>query len=111
MIEHLDADMTTSTDNGESRVGLLTAGEWNDLNNWEDWKALIQKEEYVSMEDVWELYPNDRYSVFVSNKNNIPLQNAEVHLWNEDGKKIWTSITDNGGGAELWNNYLSLIHI
>lgn len=89
------------------QAGLVTAGEWNDLNNWDDWKELIEKEEYISMQDAWGLYPNDRYSVFVTNDNSFPINNAEVTLWGKNGIKIWTAQSDNSGKAELWNNYNS----
>ncbi len=84
--------------------GQMTAGEWNDLNNWEDWNTLINKKDYKSMSRHWNIYPNERYSVFVTNKQNYPVINAKVELLSKNNRVIWTTMTDNTGKAELWNS-------
>ena len=82
-------------------AGQLTAGEWNDLNNWEDWKSLLNDNEYFNMQDEWGIYPTQRYSVFITNQENTPLVDVKVDL--RDGNKtIWTARTDHSGRAELW---------
>ena len=84
-------------------AGQITAGEWNDLNNWEDWKSLIAEEDYKSMQIHWDIHPDERYSVFLTNKENYPIVNAKVDLLSTDNKIIWTTKSDNTGKAELWN--------
>ena len=85
-------------------AGQMTAGEWNDLNNWEDWNNLINEGEYKSMSRYWGIYPDDRYSVFITNKENYPIVNAQVDLISKSNNIIWTTMTDNTGKAELWNS-------
>jgi hypothetical protein len=84
-------------------AGQITAGEWNDLNNWEDWNNLILEENYKSMQSYWDIHPDERYSVFLTNNENLPIVNAKVDLLDQSNKIIWTSKTDNAGKAELWN--------
>lgn len=84
------------------KAGQMTAGEWNDLNNWDDWNVLIEEAEYKNMQDYWQIYPVNRYSVFVTNDNGTPMLNALVKLWNASKELLWESITDNAGKAELW---------
>jgi len=87
-------------------AGQLTAGEWNDLNNWEDWEELLNDNEYFSLQDHWGIYPNERYSVFVTNDQNIPLSDIRIDL--KDGNKtIWSARTDHSGRAELWSNLIN----
>lgn len=87
-------------------AGQLTAGEWNDLNNWDDWKNLLNDNDYFSMQDKWGIYPTERYSVFVTNDKNIPLADVKVVL--QDGKEtIWSARTDQSGRAELWSGIMN----
>ena len=84
------------------KAGLLTAGEWNDLHNWEDWEKLQEEEGYRKFQDHWGFKPTTRYSTFITNEYELPLTNATVELLSATGKVIWTSMTDNAGKAELW---------
>lgn len=84
--------------------GQLTAGEWNDLHNWEDWNELMENTDYLEMQNHWGIYPNQRISVFVRNQYEFPIQDAVVLLKNRDAEIIWRARTDNSGKAELWPN-------
>lgn len=85
-------------------AGQLTAGEWNDLNNWSDWNKLVKDGDYKSMNEYWSIDYKERYSVFVTNYKSLPVANSKVQLKSQDGKVIWHAITDNNGRAELWSN-------
>ncbi len=82
-------------------AGQLTAGEWNDLDNWNFWSNSLLDESYAFLKDVWKMYPTTRYSIFVQNEDGFPILNAKVLL--KDGQNIvWSSVSDNKGTAELW---------
>ena len=74
----------------DTRAGQLTAGEWNDLNNWEAWNTLIEKADYKEMGQYWGINSNDRISVFVTNQYELPVADCLVTL-KSDGEIIWTS--------------------
>ncbi len=84
------------------RAGLLTAAEWNDLSNWDDWKELMNNQDFNEMQSYWNLYPRSRYSIFVKNQYELPLQDIPVYLQDQSGRVIWSARTDNSGRAELW---------
>ncbi len=84
-------------------AGLLTAAEWNDLDNWIDWEDLTRDGVYKSMKDHWGLPIGERESVFLTNDNNIPLVNVQVQLLDSKDSILWSTITDNTGKAELWH--------
>lgn len=88
----------------QAEPGLLTAGEWNDLYNWEDWQELLENQDYRDMQAHWDIYPTSRYSVFVRNQYELPVQDVSVDLVDDSDRVIWTSRTDNAGRAELWGN-------
>ena len=83
-------------------AGHLTAGEWNDLKNWDTWTELVSSGEYLEMVDYWSLSEMTRHSVFVTNETNIPLANQKIELISVDGTVLWTALSDNSGSAELW---------
>ncbi len=83
-------------------AGQLTAGEWNDLKNWNTWNELIDTGVYQEMEIYWNRPQLERMSVFVTTANNIPLANQKVEVITGVGDILWTAMSDNSGSAELW---------
>jgi len=83
-------------------AGQITAGEWNDLNKWDDWNELLKNKEYSATQEQWKLYPTARYTVFLRNQSEYPIQDVPVDLINGKGDIVWTARTDNSGKAELW---------
>ena len=80
--------------------GLVTAGEWNDLDNWAFYQKTLMKEPFKGFPDDWQMYTNHRIAVAITAKNK-PVANATVTLFRND-TPIWTAKTDNLGRAELW---------
>lgn len=98
----LSADIGGSTggsNNGGNgaQPGLITAGEWNDLNNWSFWNNLFNEQAFSKMPDYWSVYTNNRITVLVEN-NGTPVANAKVELLRNEAV-IWASKTDNLGYA------------
>jgi hypothetical protein len=82
--------------------GQITVGEWNDLHNWKEWISLLVNEEYNIMTKRYEIYPTQRYSVVIINKDKAVIPNIRVQLINNDNTIVWEALTDNAGKAELW---------
>jgi len=80
--------------------GLVTAGEWNDLDNWDFYQKTLMKEPFKGFPDDWQMYTNHRIAVAITAKNK-PAANATITLFRND-TPIWTAKTDNLGRAELW---------
>lgn len=85
------------------KAGQITAAEWNDLHNWQDWNELIEKPAFKNVKDSWDIQLRQRYSVFVTNNQDLPVVDAQVALLNGKGNIIWEARTDNAGKVELWN--------
>ena len=84
----------------QPQSGLVTAGEWNDLDNWDFYQKTLMKEPFKGFPDDWQMYTNHRIAVAITAKNK-PAANATVTLFRND-TPIWTTKTDNLGRAELW---------
>ncbi|MBP6825808.1 MAG: carboxypeptidase regulatory-like domain-containing protein [Saprospiraceae bacterium] len=84
------------------RAGLLTAGEWNDLHNWNrHWLDLLTDGEIDAHENMYGFFPKQRYPVLLTNEQDFPIADAVVQL-KSNGEIIWEARTDNTGKAELW---------
>jgi hypothetical protein len=81
--------------------GVITAGEWNDLDNWDFWNNVLNNQEYSTMPTYWKFFHNNRVSVVLSNGQGTPIIDAVVEL-KRNSTTIFTARTDNFGKAELW---------
>lgn len=97
----------TGNGNGEIQPGMITAGEWNDLANWDFWQGLMQSSDYEQYQQYWEIYPVKRYRVKVQDMNNTPVTNAVCTLVDSNENSIWSAKTDAHGLAELWNGFFA----
>jgi len=80
--------------------GLITAGEWNDLDNWDFWKTLLQRDTIKTFPDVWKFYTNNRVTVILKDAGGRLIHDAKISL-TSDGNTV-SSRTDNFGEAELF---------
>lgn len=87
--------------NPKIEPGQLTAGEWRDLNNWDFWLELMNKEEWSPKQDYWGFYPEEKISVVVTNAGKSVID-AGVTLTDKDDNVLWESKTDNQGRADLF---------
>lgn len=87
----------------EATAGVLTAGEWNDLENWTFWKHLLRSQdsvEYYKFPEYWKYSTKGHFPVKVTcGGKEVP--NATV-LLKQGEQSIWTARTDIFGKAELW---------
>ena len=89
--------------NGQnSQSGLITAAEWNDLENWPFWNDLIIGDDNSANPGYWNFYHNNRISILLKS-NSQPVINEQVQLL-RNGEVVWESRTDNFGKAEMWIN-------
>ena len=96
---------------GGSLAGLVTAGEWNDLNHWQFWSNLMLSQagqdqegeavDFSDMSDYWRFYTNNRVAVLVKDGQGVPFPGAEIALL-RNGEALWKAVTDNAGRADLW---------
>ena len=106
--------------NENTNAGMLTAGEWNDLDNWQFWGDLMLsqgEDEASQIEDgnyyegngsfyqycpYWGFYTGNRVAVSVTN-GEAPAAGVKVVL-SLNGEAVWTAVTDNLGQANCWVN-------
>ncbi|MFC4099519.1 vWA domain-containing protein [Paenibacillus xanthanilyticus] len=96
-----DKASPTKKPNGQQpdpQAGLLTAGEWNDLSEWQDWQQLNARPEVQQLRDYWEFYRFDMLDVRVTGGGR-PVADAIVRVVDEDGQYVWEARTDASGRA------------
>ena len=89
--------------NGQLDPGILTAGEWNDLNNWDFWNNLLNNQDYFKEVNKWNLKEIKRYSFVVTDNNESIVANAQITLLSEQ-VEVWKTKTDATGVATLWSD-------
>ena len=83
------------------KSGLLTAGEWNDLDNWDFWTDLFNENAYYEKMNYWRFFPKKLVAVKVVDENKDGVANVSVILLN--GRKVeFATKTDNEGYAYCW---------
>lgn len=81
-------------------AGQLTAGEWNDVDNWAFWTSLMG-DGYSSHLKTWRFAMDHRVTVKVTGGSGA-LRNVPVKLIDNQGNAIWTTKTDGQGDAVLF---------
>lgn len=89
-----------------SKAGVITAAEWNDLQNWPFWLDLIEKSDNNKQQSKWGFYTKNRFSVTLTNKEGNALIDVKVDLLNKEGQIVYSARTDNAGKAELYANIM-----
>ncbi len=86
------------------RAGVLTAGEWNDNNNWDFFTKVIRSNaDFVAYQKSFSIYPTERVEVKVTSGGK-PVVNATVTGLDGGNNLIWAAVTDNNGVAYLFPN-------
>ncbi len=83
------------------KAGVLTAGEWNDLDHWDFWSGLMGSQDYGGMSQYWRMYTPRRVAVRVADAAGKRLPALRITL-EQDRKVLWSTLTDNQGEADLW---------
>lgn len=85
----------------KGKAGVMTAGVWNDLENWSRFDKTLKEEKIHAEQWNWKM-DNRRYAVEITDKNGKPAIDIALQMRNADGGIFWTARTDNRGFAELW---------
>lgn len=85
-------------------AGLITAGEWNDIDNWTDWLKFLSGSEATTTQDKWNYFTKDNNKLILKDKSDRPVPNAEVQLISNKGEMLWQTKTDNNGTAVLFSS-------
>lgn len=107
----LDFSGPGGPDGGQSGIegpsaGVVTAGEWCDLDNWCFWSNLMldEQSEYKGITNYWQMNTSQRVAVRVTDASHKPLRGVNVTLY-DDGNAIWDAVTGKDGRTDCWANF------
>ena len=86
----------------QPEVGLLTAGEWNDNDNWGFFTNLVNSQRIIFPS--YGVDPRYRIKVNVLSPDKSAVVNASVDLLDRDENVIWSAVTDKNGTAYLFED-------
>jgi hypothetical protein len=87
---------------GNDQAGVITAGEWNDLDHWDFWLNLQGNEIFKDVKSNYRYDLATKVTVKLLSADNIPLEDEPVSLQTSDGTVLWDGRTDNKGIAQLF---------
>lgn len=91
---------TGGSGNPGGTAGLMTAGEWNDLDNWSFWKNLLERDTLKTFPAVWSFYTQNRITIVIRDAAAKLVHNAKLTI--SSGLNTYSGVTDNFGKAELF---------
>ncbi|HWC52146.1 MAG TPA: vWA domain-containing protein, partial [Chitinophagaceae bacterium] len=91
---------------GNNQPGVVTAGEWNDLDHWDFWKKIINDTTFSPAKGYWGFDPSKRFSFIIKDQGGTPVEDCYIALKNSSGA-LWETRSDNSGKAELWAGLFS----
>ena len=91
---------------GTQNAGVLTAGEWNDFDNWPFWEGLMANDTFKSFQPKWGFYTNEKWSFTIKDAIQQPVPDAGVSILS-NGIVLWQGKTNRFGILNLLPTILS----
>ncbi len=86
--------------------GVLTAGEWNDFDNWIFWKNLMMNDTFNIYQTKWGFNANEKWQFVVKDMNGQLLPNAIVEIKN-GSTILWAGRTNKYGSVQIIPSIIS----
>ena len=83
--------------------GTLTAGEWKDNDNYDFWKGLFEREDWKKFAQDWQMIPDMRFAVTLTNGQNAA-KNLKVEMY--AGEHLMASAVSDSYGKAYLNPHL-----
>ncbi len=78
---------------GNYDSGTLTAGEINDIEDFDEWKEVIRIKEFQKIKDDWSFHLENKLLVTVKDKNGDGVNNAKVSIYSDNEHKTKPEMT------------------
>lgn len=88
----------------DPQSGLLTAGEINDIEKWDEWLLLQKESNFKESKNKWEFNLNNKIEVSISDGDGKNVNNIFVKLYNADNEILTYGRTDVFGKVSLFYN-------
>ncbi len=101
-----DGGAAVGNGGGSQTPGVLTAGEWNDFNNWDFWKNLMVNDTFKVFQTRWGFYANEKWAFTVKDAIDQPVPDATVTI-QLNGAVLWQGKTNRFGILQILPGILS----
>lgn len=86
----------------QTAPGTLTAGRWNDNNNYDFWKSVLNRNDWYAIAEKWSLFASHRVAFRVTSTAGRFIKGATVTAFDKDGKQLGSAVTDSYGMAYVY---------
>lgn len=101
-----DGGAAVGNGRGSQTAGVLTAGEWNDFNNWDFWKNLMANDTFKTFQSRWGFYANEKWAFTIKGAIDQPVPDATVTI-QSNGAVLWQGKTNRFGILQILPGILS----
>ena len=88
------------------QAGQLTAGEWNDLDHWDWWLKLMNRQKWSQYPHAWGFSTYEKLTVIAKSGNELAVD-AKVTVFDGQDDVVWTARTNNRGEAVVFARLFS----
>jgi hypothetical protein len=90
------AGMIPGPGGSNPQAGVLTAGEWNDFENWNFWQTLLTNDTFNQFQVKWGFNCKEKWEFVVKDVNQVAVPDAIVAVKN-NGNTLWEGKTNKFG--------------
>ena len=99
-----DVSEIRSIKKNQTTHSILTAGEINDLEKWNEWLEILKQAQFNTLKTKWGFGLEHKIDVSVLDNNQQPVSNVLVKLYTDDLKLIMSARTDIKGQTVLFKD-------
>ncbi len=77
-------------------AGVLTAGEWNDFDNWPFWKNLLANDTFSKYQLTWGFNCSEKWTFSIKDNHQAPVADAKITIAG-NGLTLWQGKTNKFG--------------
>ncbi len=86
--------------NNTPQAGVLTAGEWNDFDNWNFWTGLMTNDTFRLQQQHWGFYPNQKWLFTIKDASGAAVADAVISI-SAGSNALWQGRTNRFGKLNI----------
>ena len=86
--------------NNTPQAGVLTAGEWNDFDNWNFWTGLMANDTFRLQQGHWGFYPNRKWLFTIKDASGAAVPDAVISI-SAGSNALWQGRTNRFGKLNI----------
>ncbi len=100
LVSSAGAGSTGGANGNTPQPGVLTAGEWNDFDNWNFWTRIMANDTFRLTQATWGFYPNQKWLFTVRDASGAAVSDAVISI-SAGSNALWQGRTNKFGKLNI----------